>query len=220
MRDLSVISVDDALTTYDAATGAEVEALNNLSADEANAACDVASVDYDAATGAEAAAILAETEIIETHDHNHERVFAKNQSPTATVKADPSATAFSTWDFTAAGDSTFGTALQVLGSDDTPMQAGMTKYDFNKVMITAVNSNTLYKMRFYCGATVEIAEAAGEFTDIWFRGDDTNPQQAQPVEIEFKMKRHDAGSLVWVAIANATGAQTASAVFALHEYPE
>ncbi len=163
---------------------------------------------------------LAEALEVERHFHAHERLIAKHQAPTGTVKADTSATAFYTWDFTAAGDSTFGTALQILGSDDTPIIAGMTKYDFGKVMITVVNSNTLYKMRIYCGATVGVAEATGEITDIWFRGDDTNPQQAHPVEIELKMKRHDAGSLIWVAIANATGAQTASAVFAIHEYPE
>ena len=164
--------------------------------------------------------ILHEAKEIAGHIHNHERLIAEHQNPTATVFADTSETAFYTFDFTAAADSSFGTAVQILGSDDTPLKVGMTKYDFNKVMITSVNSNALYKMRFYCGETAEIAEAAGEITEIWFRGDDTNPQQAQPVEIEFTMKRHDAGSSMWVAIACAAGAQTASAVFGLHEYLE
>jgi len=110
--------------------------------------------------------VYSEVEIVEEHFHNFERLISCNQNPTATVFADTSGTAFYTYDFTAAADSTFGTALQILGADDTPIRAGTTQFDFHKIMITAVNSNTLYKMRIYFGATASAGEIAGDFTDI------------------------------------------------------
>jgi len=162
--------------------------------------------------------IFDEIEITELHHHGFRRIISKNEMQTATVKADTSAVSFYPYDLTAAADSTFGTAVQILGSADTPIVAGMTKFDFNKVFVTAANSNSVYKIRILYGATASAALVAGHYTDVWFFGDDTNPNKSSPTAFDIECERHYSGTLVWAQIACAAGAKTASLLFSLHEY--
>jgi len=46
------------------------------------------------------------------------------------------------------------------------------------------------------------------------------PQQSNPVAIEINKPRISSGTLLWVQIANAAGAQTMSALFGGHEYKQ
>lgn len=157
-------------------------------------------------------------EVTEEHLHGYERLISKHEVPTATVIADTSAGSFYPYQLTAAADSTFGTAIQILGSDDTPVQSGELSFDLHKMFIVAANSNTVYAIRLYYGASAAAAEATGDYSDVWVYGDDTNPQQSTPIEIPIMCKRHNSGTLVWAACANAAGAQTIDLLFALHEY--
>lgn len=154
---------------------------------------------------------------IETHLHDKHRVISQNEMQTATVKADTSEVSFYTFDLTAAADSTFGTAVQILGADDTPWTTGYTMFDLSEAFVVAVNSNTVYKLRVSWGATAAAAWEAKNYSDTWFRGDASNPQQSSPVELDISIHRLSAGTLVWAQIANAAGAQTASFLFAGHE---
>lgn len=164
--------------------------------------------------------IKLETFEIEGHIHAKHRLITQNEMQTATVKADTSEVSFYTFDLTAAADSTFGTAVQILGSDDTPWTTGYTVFDLSEGFVTAVNSNAVYKLRVSWGASIAEAWAAKDYSDTWFRGDSSNPQQSHPVEFSIAMHRLPVGTLVWVQIANAAGAQTASFLFAGHEYIE
>lgn len=163
---------------------------------------------------------LAEALEGERHHHRYHSTIAAHQNPTGAVKADTREQAFYTFDLTAAADSTFGTDVQVLGTGDTPIRTGMNFFEFAEGFMVAVNSNTVYKLRIACGASYSDAVSNGDYTDIWIRGDSSNPQQSSPIEFEIGSERFPAGSLVWIAIANAAGAQTASFLFAIHEYPE
>ena len=163
---------------------------------------------------------LLEVREIEKHIHSIHRVFGKNEVQTATVFCDTTMGAwFYPYVFTAAADSTFGTAIQILGTDDTPIIAGNASFDLHEILITAVNDNTPYVLRVYWGATASAAEVAGNFSDTWLTGDDTNPQLANPTEVEISMPIVAVGTNVFIAISNAAGAQTLSGVFSIHGYP-
>ncbi len=164
--------------------------------------------------------ILSEVLIIERHSQGKHRIFGKNEMQTGTVKADSTAGAwFYPFVITSAADSTLGTAIQILGADDTPMQVGMTKFDLHEVFVVAVDNATPYVLRVLWGATASAALVAGNYTDTWMASDISNPQQASSSEIDISMPRIDSGSLVWLQCSNAAGAQTISIVCSLIEYP-
>ncbi len=152
------------------------------------------------------------------HFHNYHRIISKNTVQTSTVKADTTAGKFYPYVLTAAADSTFGAAVQVLGTDDTPVQTGMKWFDLHDGFVIAANSNSPYVLRILAGSSAAVALAAGDYSDTWIFGDDSNPNKASPVEFSLGMKRFAVGSLVWAQISNAAGAQTLSVVFSLHEY--
>ncbi len=145
-------------------------------------------------------------------------LMSKKALQTGTSKADSLALSFYDFELTAAADSTFGTAVQLLGSTDTPIVAGHTFFDIHGVVITTVDSNALYKLRLAWGASSAIGVAAGDYTDIWVWSDTTNPQNVSNTELEVQIPTLSAGTLLWASIANAAGGQTMSLKFTLLEH--
>ncbi len=160
-------------------------------------------------------AILAH---LDQHDHGRHWLMSKKALQTGSSKADSLALSFYDFDLTADADSTFGTPVQLLGSSDTPVVSGFTLFDVHEVVITAVNSDTLYKLRLAWGASSEIGVAANDYTDLWIWGDTTNPQSVSNSGLEVQIPSLAAGTLLWASIANAAGGQTMSMKFTLLEH--
>jgi len=147
--------------------------------------------------------------------HGRQWLMHADQTPSGTSFADTLSLGFYPFTVTAAADSNFGTAIQIIGSDDTPIISGNKIFHMHAIMVTAVNSNSLYKMRIAWGASNAAGVAAGDYQDLWLFGDDTNPQQVSPTSTRAGMRTIDVGTSVWVSIANAAGAQTMDFVFTI-----
>ena len=155
---------------------------------------------------------------VEADVHSSAFLFSRKAVQTGTSFADTTDGVFYPFALTAAADSTYGVAVQILGTADTPIIAGDKVFHIDGVMVTAVNDNSLYRLRITWGASVAAALAAHTFTETWVFGDSTNPQLAQPTALHVQMAEVAAGTEVWVQIANAAGAQTMSILFQIREH--
>ncbi len=224
MRDLRVISVADALTDYDAATGAEATALatQNTGIIAQNAAIIVqntALAAQNVANAAQNVAILAETNEIERHIHNHEHWFG--------ISGDQSgndwALEHSLNPFRAtSGNNDFGTAIKVIGTADTPITAGEVKFDLHRMFLVDASEPTPFYVRVIFHATSSAAGiSADSLSDFVIAVDPTNPQQSSGYPLEVKIPRLDVGvDKVWVDVKNATNNATLDFFIGVHEYPE
>lgn len=116
-----------------------------------------------------------------------------------------------------AGDNTWGTWLQVLGSSDTPVDAGMAKYDFHLVQIVAVeNPNATHFVQVALGSSGAAALTAGAYTEFVF-----HPQsvQAQELPVPITTSRRTSGTKAWIRTM-VVGQDTSTIDFfiGLHEY--
>ncbi len=233
MKNLKAISVASALTDYDASTGADIEALNNLSADEDNAACDLALADYAPATAVALADMDAKIDIIdnnvddiqiglEVHDshfHNYDRWFgiSGDQSVNDWAIEDGLAPFVAT-----SGSNAYGSAIKVLGTADTPNQSGMTIFDPHEIFVTDMNTNTMYYLRLIFDldgdGVANTAEGKGYYTTTPFIAPDTNVNRVGGVPVHIRSKRVTAGLRVWAKVKNALTAKTLNFYIGIHEY--
>ena len=154
---------------------------------------------------------------IERHLHGWERWFGLAGAPDAELhRADRIGT--TTTPFQAdGGNLVWGTWLQILGSDDTPADAGMAKFDLHRIQMVAVERiNATYFVQIALGASGAAALASDDYTEFSF-----HPQsnQAQEVPVEMIMRRKDAGTKAWLrclAVGQNTG--TMDFFLGLHEY--
>jgi len=128
--------------------------------------------------------------------------------------------------FTAiSGNNTYGVDADdealVLGTSDTPLIAGMTRFDLHRIFIVDVSSDTPWKLRIIHGSgTMADAIAAGDYTEAVVMSDITNPQQSSGVPVELIMPRGVCGSdKVWIQAWNGTNNATIDFLIGLHEYP-
>lgn len=162
--------------------------------------------------------IYSETEIIDTHLHNRERWLGARagwdgSNTTASGTID-SLTPF----ILDAGNNTWGAAKCIVGSSDTPVTSTSTYFDLHRLMVSATESNNIYKIRFACGESYAAGIAAGTYTEVVFVPA-SNQVDSGPVEI--LMPRVSTGDIIWASTWCA-GANTATINFlvGLHEYPE
>lgn len=104
---------------------------------------------------------------INGHLHNQERWLCKAiASSGETHVADSINTASAAFQIDG-GIDTWGAWTQIIGSSDTPVQAGRVKFDLHRLLVTAWERNDcIYKIQIAFGATAETAFAAGDYTDI------------------------------------------------------
>ena len=92
------------------------------------------------------------------------------------------------------GNTTWGTALCIVGSDDTPIDIGMTVYHCNKIQISDRERRTLpYKLKFAWGDSYAAGVSAGNFTEQM-----VFPSDESPV-IVIDIPRHAAGTKLFVS---------------------
>ena len=115
-----------------------------------------------------------------------------------------------------AGNDTWGTAKCILGSSDTPVDAGNTLFDFHEISVHSTEFNERYKIRFAWGTSYNAAIIAGTFTEIEFVAAG-NKAEHGPVELH--ILRLAAGTKVFAATwCDGKDTGTIDYTFGLHEY--
>lgn len=157
---------------------------------------------------------------IEKHLHNYEKWFGLAAVPSGEVhRADRMAGATASFQIVA-GNNTFGSWVQVLGSADTPIQAGKTKFDFHRVLVTATNSTRPFIVQIVSGESSGIVAklAAEDFDEFPYISATNNNDSGISDVID---KRLNSGEKVWMRCADIGGnATTFNFYIGLHEYDE
>ena len=158
--------------------------------------------------------IEREIEIVDTHQHCREIWLGAAAVPAGeTHIADvDSMTAF----VADAGNDTWGTWLQVLGSTDTPVVTGKAFFDPHRLMISAVESaNTETRVQIGCGASGAAAITAGTISEVMF----AVPANARNIPIPAKKDRALATTKTWVRVwADGQNTSTVTFFLGIHEY--
>lgn len=155
---------------------------------------------------------------IEKHFHSYESWFAEHDTPSGEVTiATRIGSANDNGPFTIdAGNDTWGSWVQILGSGDTPARSGMVKYDLHKIVIDATEVSDNYYVQIAFGDSGASALSAGDYTEFVVHAL-SNQVGSTPVPI--MDPRKDIGTKVW-ARCMCPGANTATMDFfiGVHEY--
>jgi hypothetical protein len=159
---------------------------------------------------------LKRSAIIEAlyHDHNTERWLGKSADQSGDDWAvEAGLTVFQA----ASGNGVFGTAIKVIGPDDTPLQSGYDEFDLHSMLVVDSSSQTAYVIRFIFGTgnDAEVEEAAGRYSDVMYIKESA-AGRGSPIDL--KMPPHASGTKHWVKIKNVTNSATLDFYVGLHEY--
>lgn len=157
------------------------------------------------------------TEEIEHHLHHWNRWFGKADTPNGEVHvADRIGTTTTPFQVDA-GDNTWGSWLQILGSSDTPIDTNMVMYDLHLVQIVAAeNANSTHFVQVAFGSSGDAALSAGTYTEFIF-----HPQsvQAQELPVPITTSRRLSGTKAWIRTwVSGQNTSTMDFFFGLHEY--
>lgn len=157
-----------------------------------------------------------EIQEVERHVHNRERWSGLAAAPSGIVNGGD-------FDVMApyvpdAGNDDWGAWVLLLGTADTPVLTGMTKFDPHQLFITAAERNTaIHRIQVAWHATsATIALAAGDYTELMFK-----PEGATftSTPIPLKSKRCNTGQTIWVRIwADGGNTGTLNMFLGVHEY--
>lgn len=117
-----------------------------------------------------------------------------------------------------AGNNDWGSWVQVLGSEDTPVIADKAYFDLHRILFVASERNALYALQFAYGTSAAQALSDETYSEVPYRpittGGDAFPMPKQ-------MNRRAAGTKVW-ARCMCPGQNTATVdfIYGIHEYDE
>lgn len=155
---------------------------------------------------------------IERHFHGWERWMGLAASPSGeTHRADSIVDNVNPFVIDA-GNNTWGSWVQILGSSDTPVDTGMVKYDLHQIdIVAAETANVVYFIQIAFGETAAGALTAGTYTELVFIPQSAN---GRPAPIPMISRRQNAGTKAWARnLARGTNTATLSFYIGLHEYP-
>lgn len=116
------------------------------------------------------------------------------------------------------GNDDFGNWVQIMGSADTPIKAGMVKFDMHRFIVTTTNSTNIFAIQVCIGESADLAALilAEDFTEFTYISASNNNDSG----IEEAMNsRADAGSKVWArCLCINADAKTLSGYYGIHEY--
>ena len=163
--------------------------------------------------------MLARFEELEGHVHNWERWLCAAAVPNAGIHvADRiGATATSTSPFTlTSGNDTWGNWVQLLGSSDTPVVAGMVRYDLHRILVLVANTVSPYFIQIGFGTSGAQALTDNTFSSLVINpASNTDKTEALP----FMSKQQAAGTKAWGRCwCVGSNAKTLTVMFGLHEY--
>lgn len=163
-------------------------------------------------------------EILLHHEHNFEVWYGLLAVPAGGKVAQENLTPFRATTGTGAAN-TFGTAVLVLDTNDTPIASGAAFYDLHRIFIFNVQTARIFKMRLLYSynprtgavyASAAAALAARNYSDLVFKIDATNNDG---VPLPIIGARVPSGSKVWVQVACDSGTGTwVDFQIGLHEY--
>ena len=162
--------------------------------------------------------IEAEVTEIEQHLHNHEKWFgAANEANGEIHVADRINGAILPFALVS-GASDWGSWVQVLGSEDTPVTPGMTKYDLHRMLVTTTDSTAPFSIQVVTGESSGIAAKliAEDFDEFpYIAGTNNNDSGIGEILDE----KHNTGLKVWMrcACVGQVG-KTFNFYLGLHEY--
>lgn len=156
---------------------------------------------------------------IERHLHHYDKWFGAAAVPDAELHVADRLTLVQTSFQADGGNDDWGVWLQVLGTNDTPIQAGKVKFDFHEIIIVSHEHNTNeYDMQIVSGESAGIAAklVSEDFTEFPIV---TGAGNSETGPITFQQVRVDSGDKVWVRIrANGQNTGTLDFKIGIHEY--
>lgn len=153
---------------------------------------------------------------VERHLHSYEHWFEKATAPNAEIHVADHIGEGAGPFVVDAGNDDWGAWVQILGSTDTPHQAGSVKFDPHRLLFTNAESNESYFLQIANGASGAAGLAAGTYTEAAFHPA-SNQIDSGPVDIQ--TRRIATGTKVWVRCM-CPGVNTATLTFyyGIHEY--
>ena len=155
---------------------------------------------------------------IERHFHSSASWFEAAGTPSATHFADRIGTVGGAGAFQLdAGNNTWGSWVQLLGSDDTPARDSQVYFDPHEIVITATERAGTYFIQMARGESGAAALVAGTYTEVVYESDAVGVKAKGITQIQ--TGRAPAGSRLW-ARCMCPGEDTATIDFYLgiHEY--
>lgn len=163
-----------------------------------------------------AASALLEAKEAEHHLHNKERWFETAAVPSGEVHVADRVGSGSGAFVADAGNVTWGVWLQLLGSSDTPVDAGDLKYDPHRIMVSTVeraNAPTFVQLGW--GTSGAAALSDGDYSEFVFQ----TAAAVRSTPIDIIAKRIDVGTKLWIRVmvpGQDTG--TVNLFFGVHFY--
>ena len=116
-----------------------------------------------------------------------------------------------------AGNETWGSWTQVLGSDDTPARTSQAYFDPHEIVITYAERAAVYFIQFAMGDSGAAGYSAGTYTELVYESSAVGAKEAGITSVH--TGRAPAGSKLWCRVL-AVGENTAELKFYLgiHEY--
>jgi hypothetical protein len=152
---------------------------------------------------------------IENHIHSDMRWFAVATAPDGELHvADRVGDGSAAFQIDA-GNNTWGSWVQILGSDDTPAVVGMAYFDFSKVIVEDTERANAYFIQFSRGTSGAAGLSANMYTEFVIA---SSPTVDHSIVI-LQSRRAAAGTKVW-ARCMCPGQDTATVdfYFGIHEY--
>ena len=163
--------------------------------------------------------ILDIAEILELHQHSHERWFGAAAVANGEIHVADSILTVKVPFVVDAGDDTWGAWVQILGSSDTPAIVGSTKFDSHRFNFTAFETNnSVHGVQVAAGDSGAAGLGAGHYNEFILR---TGGGTTFVGPIDIIDERHDVGTKLWIRNwCHGVNTSTLSFFFGLHEYPE
>jgi hypothetical protein len=151
---------------------------------------------------------------IERHFHVRERWWGSNGAATETNAIEANVdTPF----VAVSGNDTWGTAIPICGTGDTPTISGDAKFDAHLVLVTDTDHSTPYRFRIiYGNDTSAAAIAAGQYSEVMFIT--AGGPFASGVPAEIRMPRVTVGWKLWAQAWSATNGSNVDFFWGAHGY--
>lgn len=164
--------------------------------------------------------IFKETKEIERHLHNREKWFGDAAVAVGeTHVADRMVGGIAAFALLSDNDD-FGSWVQLIGSDDTPVSAGMIIFDGHRFMVVDTDSTAAFIIQVAAGESADLAAsiAAEEFTEVPYI---SQSNQNDSGISDIMSLRIPVGSKIWGRCACiGQDAKTINVYFGIHEYEE
>lgn len=119
------------------------------------------------------------------------------------------------------GNNTWGAAIPIKGTGDTPCIAGQTTFDIRELLITSLDDETdPWRIRIIWGTgTSADAIAAGQWTEQMIESNAVPGNRAGGAPLSILSPRRPVAEKLWAQVWNNTNAEIMSFFWGAHGYP-